>query len=326
MNKYDGFVFENSAVPEPDSADALASLESKQLKIEDAVEQVARGVLNGYYLWGRGGTGKSFHVQTTLERLGVPYEFFNGKLSEPAFCQLLSDKPAGLFLLEDLLLDSKTYELLKYALWGQRNKRGYEVRRVKPQTMRKSYDFVFEGQIILIMNRPLGGSFSTDALRSRVLCHRLEFTDEEMIALMREVSAEGFQHGSKAFRKWLRAKTEDGNGILSPEECQEVCEYIVERHRESRRGLDMRVLIKSFASRLASNNGIGSLHWKDRVEDHLSEVIQPELKENRAARITRETAIANEIAGLPRALRIAEWKKRTGKSEKAYYRRRDSKD
>jgi hypothetical protein len=54
----------------------------RQIKIvKDRVRGVVKGTYNGLYLYGRPGTSKSFSICSTLDTLGVKYEYSNGHLT-----------------------------------------------------------------------------------------------------------------------------------------------------------------------------------------------------------------------------------------------------
>lgn len=86
-----------------DRDDALrASLECKIQIIRDRVQGVAEGYTNGLYLWGEGGTSKSFTVEGTLQKLGRPNILTNSRLTGKGLFQLLHDHPDLVHVLEDV--------------------------------------------------------------------------------------------------------------------------------------------------------------------------------------------------------------------------------
>ena len=126
---------------------------------------------------------------------------------------------------------------------------------------------------------------------------------------MREISTRGYEHGE---------------GRLSPQECAEVSEYVIERCLGIGRNLDLRVLINAFHDRLQDRAGHAETPWQEMVESRLRErVVVTGTGESRAARIAREQRIAQEIAAMPipGAEKERLWSEKTTKSARAYYRR-----
>src|SRR4051812_366641 len=68
--------------------DLLASLDRKLQLVRDRVHSVARKYSNGFYLWGEGGTSKSYTVEETLEPL-CPYKLTNSRLTGKGLFTLL---------------------------------------------------------------------------------------------------------------------------------------------------------------------------------------------------------------------------------------------
>jgi hypothetical protein len=61
--------------------DLLDRLDAKLQLIRDRTQGVAEGYANGFYLWGEGGTSKSFTVEETLKRLGKAFKLSNSRLT-----------------------------------------------------------------------------------------------------------------------------------------------------------------------------------------------------------------------------------------------------
>jgi hypothetical protein len=123
---------------------------------------------------------------------------------------------------------------------------------------------------------------------------------------MRSVALEGFEYGAD---------------YLSPEECLTVAEYIIERMRSLARSLDMRVYVNGVKDFIQYKTGNSKTDWQDLIETSLRE--STVLRESRADAMNRECTVALEISGmkLSQAEKLALWKEKTGKSERAYWRR-----
>src|SRR3954453_13220015 len=80
----------------------LASLDDKLQLVRDRVRGVAEGYANGFYLWGEGGTSKSYKVEDTLKRLGKPFKLSNSRITGKGLFELLRDYPDVVHVLEDV--------------------------------------------------------------------------------------------------------------------------------------------------------------------------------------------------------------------------------
>src|SRR5579884_1645571 len=132
-------------------AELLASLEQKLQLIRDRVRGVAEGYANGFYLWGEGGTSKSFTVEETLKKLHKPFKLSNGRVTAKGLFQLMSEFPDVVHVLEDvetLFADKNSFGLLRSALWGQANEQERQERLIVWQTTTERKDFIFTGGII----------------------------------------------------------------------------------------------------------------------------------------------------------------------------------
>src|ERR1700733_3757483 len=109
----------------------LAALEHKLQLVRDRTRGVAEGYASGLYLWGDGGTSKSYTVEETLINLGKPYKLSNSRLTGKGLFQLLRDFPDVVHVLDDvetLFADKTSFGVLRSALWGQVGKNGRQER------------------------------------------------------------------------------------------------------------------------------------------------------------------------------------------------------
>ena len=111
--------------------------------------------------------------------------------------------------------------------------------------------FVFRGGLILISNRPLADMPELRALATRIEVHRLEVSEAEIIALMRELAAQGYRQRDK--------------NLLGPEECLQVTEHLLKECRASGCPLDLRLQQKSFQTYLQWGSEWSHSHWQDLV-------------------------------------------------------------
>ena len=195
---------ENRPPPDRDQ-EALASLEKKLHLVRDHVTAVAKGYKTGYYLYGPGGMGKSYTVLRHLESLDVPYQLFNSRMTAKGLFLTLQKAPDAIHVMEDmerLTKDPDAQGVLRSALWAQP---GHD--RVVTWTTATdgTQRFVFRGGLILISNRPLADLPELRAMATRIEVHRLEVSDAELAALMRELAGKGYRL--------------DGKVGIGPEEC-----------------------------------------------------------------------------------------------------------
>ncbi|WP_165253477.1 hypothetical protein [Paludisphaera soli] len=245
------------------------------------------------------------------------YKLFNSRMTGRGLYNALERFPDSVHVLEDMeqiTRDRGAQGVLRSACWGQRKDggRGPMERTVTWSTYKMEHSFVFTGGVIMIANKPLGDLPELQALKTRIACCQLRATDGELTAMMRRVAAGGCEHDGLA---------------MSPEECSEVCEFIVEQSRSLHRPLDMRLLDNGFKDYLAWRECLAGCHWKDMTATRLKErpttfAVAPDLG-TRADRKRRELEVAREIAARTgdRQERLRLWDERTGKSEPTLYRR-----
>src|ERR1700678_2177100 len=112
-----------------DDRELLARLEYKLQTIRDRVTGVAEGWHNGFFLWGEGGTSKSFTVEETLAGLNKAFKLTNSRLTGRGLFDLLRDFPDAVHILEDietLFADKNSFGVLRSALWGQTGDNGLQ--------------------------------------------------------------------------------------------------------------------------------------------------------------------------------------------------------
>lgn len=289
----------------------LVNLDNKLQFVRDRTQGVADGYINGFYLWGEGGTSKSYTVEETLKRLNTPYVLTNSRTTGKGLFKLLQEFPDAVHVLEDcetLFRDPNAHGVLRSALWGQAGRDGRRERLVTWQTAAGREEFVFSGGIILIANCPLDNVPTLRALRTRIPCVQFIPTNGEIAAKMRELSGRGHTDGPRS---------------LSPAACLEVTQEIVERSTRLKKNLDLRLLVGALQDRLQWEDGAAECHWRDLLDSRLKERVVPpaegggvrgELKE-------REYEVVRRIADYSPHERLEAWRKETGKSQAALYRR-----
>ncbi len=290
-------------------AEQLESLECKLQLIRDRVQGVAQGYYNGFFLWGEGGTSKSFTIEDTLNRLQVPYKVTNSRVTGKGLYDVLKAHPDTVHLIEDaetMSRDRNAHGVLRSALWGQTGPDGRQKRVVCWQTAHESDEFEFNGGIILVANRNLDDMAELRAVKTRIPCLQYVATNEEVGALMRQIAAKGHRHGPYT---------------LSPQRCLEVVGVITQFGSRLGRNLDLRLLVNTFNDRVQYENGAALTHWRDLLESRMREQVVVPSRGVRAERKNKELEVLRQVAHLPAPERLARWVQETGKSQAALYRR-----
>ncbi|MBX9679727.1 MAG: hypothetical protein K2X38_13270 [Gemmataceae bacterium] len=283
------------------SAELLEQLDMKLSVVRARTRSVALGYNTGFFLFGPGGSGKTFAVRGELETLDVPWTLHNSSMTAAGMFETLYDKPNDIHLLEDMeqvYSDKTAVGYLRSACWGDANMRK---RYVTKTTAKKRISFEFRGGIIILSNLPLGDCGHLRALGTRLNPAEFVPTEEEKAALMVRIASKG-KLG------------------LSPEACLEVCEFILEF--TNGRPLDLRLLDNSIGDRLMYDRRQSPVHWRDLVASRIEGSIEIP-KHSRAERVQAEREIAKRIFEQfsDRAERAKAWQEETGKSERALYRR-----
>lgn len=294
----------------------LENLEAKLQLVRDRTTSVAMGYTTGMFIFGDGGVGKSYTVLQELRRLKANFKVFNSRMTGRGLYNALEQYPDAIHVLEDMeqvTRDRGAQGVLRSALWGQRRDgdKGPMERPVTWTTFRMEHSFIFTGGIIMISNRPLDDIPELNAVKTRIAVVHLQASDPELRALMRCVAARGFEHEGKR---------------VTPPECLEICEFIIEQSLSLHRALDMRLLVNSFEDYLQWQESDAGCHWRDLVAARLRErptwFQEAVAVGGRAVRKEQELEIAREIKDLPREERMRVWSERTGgKSEPTLYRR-----
>jgi len=295
--------------------DPLVDLNSRLTVIRDRVRGVALGHHTGFYLFGRPGTSKTYTVKTTLDELGVKYVYVDGHLTAMGLFELLEEQPDRIIVLDDvsqLFTDKKALQILLAALGNQPDDR--HTRIIKYRRQGKDRTIRFSGGIIAISNLELHSQPLLEAVKSRVHYLKYSPTDEQLAALMMEVARHGWPITSPK---------------LTPGECLEVAVFLIGECQRLGVRLDMRLLVdKAFPDYLQHREGDTEAHWKDLVLTTLEEQLI-DLTHTKAEAPSRhaQKEIEHEIIRQlidefsDREEQVAAWIERTGKSERAFYRR-----
>lgn len=275
--------------------------------LRDRVRGVAERYHVGSYIVGRPGSSKTHTAKETLDSLDTPWILRNGRMSAMGLWELLHEHPEHTVVLDDissLFRDKGALQILLAALGGVAG----EPRTVTYRTKDQSKSFEFAGGIVAISNVPLTRDPLADALVSRVVRLEFEPTDEMLIAFMREQAIRGFED-------------------LTPEECQEVVEFVIERSKACDYRIDLRNMTKGWRDYRLDKHGKAKSPWQELVSSGLVRLIEPQVPGwgSRRERIEWERAFVRNLYDSfpddPRR-RVEEWKRVVGSGQDSMYRRK----
>jgi len=298
--------------PEQADREALASLDGKLAVIEDHVVAVHQRFQYGLYLYGEGALGKSYTVTRKLKDLEADFRTFNSRMTPKGLFMALRAAPDAIHLLEDmerLTSDRDAQGVLRSALWAQPD----ETRRVTWTTAEGTQHFEFRGGVIMLANRPLQNLAELKALASRVIVHKHEVTEAEMVAQVRRIASRGFARGGRT---------------LAPEQCEEVADFLIAACRRANWPVDLRLFDTSCLSYLQWDAGHSKTHWRDlvsiRVRESVSGFKEEQAVQSREERLASDREIVRDILAQAEepADQVRLWKDRTGKSQATFYNRK----
>jgi hypothetical protein len=288
--------------------DHLESIEDKMTHVADLVRGVTKHFATGLFLYGEGGTGKSYKVLEVLRDEKARYIYHNSRLTARGLVEALERSPADIHLIEDaetLMDDKKTFGVLRSALWSQ-SKEKPPVREITWTAHKTEIRFPFTGAIIVISNANLADEIpEVRAIKTRINVIKLDLSNEELLALQKKICLDGFQYG---------------DDFLTPDECLEVGEMIRTRLGELRRNLDLRLLQNGFKDRLQWKTGNSVKHWSELL---LGRIQERPIVVRRSDRVARdvETALKINAMKIGYKEKIALWERDTGhKGERSFYR------
>jgi hypothetical protein len=304
----------------------LQTYQKKSQLLCDRVVGVVTGRTTGLYVWGPGGTGKSYTVENTLREHQANFRLHNSRMDGRGLFTAVERDPDAVHVLEDcegMMKNRNVRGLLRSALWGQRDGGSGPMERVLTWPLgggKRELCCHFEGGLIIVANLPPADLPEMEAVTTRIPVIHLAASDAEVRAMMRHLARQGYEDA-------------EGNR-LTPAECLTIAEYVIGQCQGLDRSLDLRLLVNSYEDYLQWSNGEAGLHWQDlvatRVRQRPAGIRSPvEVADGvgtRAAIATRQQAdldIAREIATATAdpEERLRLWAERTGKSRATLYRR-----
>jgi hypothetical protein len=295
-----------------------AELQRRQAIVRDYVRGVARDYATGLYLYGRPGTAKTHTVRAVLEEeIKEIYTYQRGHLTPMGLFELLGVHRDEVIVLDDLGAILQSIVALQILLSALEHPTSRDrIRPVKYRRQGREERVDFGGGIICVSNKELQDEDMLGAFKSRVHTLNYDPSDAQLGALMLDLADRGWPSGS-------------ANPEITPEEARTVADYLIGEMLRLACPFDLRLLVnKAFPDFQQWKDGEAESDWRDLVtagiEEHLVAVRHSEEPPvSREARKEEERAIAQEIVRdhASRDDRVQAWIKRTGKSERAFYRR-----
>jgi hypothetical protein len=226
----------------------LSALEQRQRTLAHMVRMVARKISHCLFIFGsQGGIGKSLTCLRTLDEEGITPILINSHVTPLALYSLLfqyKDEQVIFFDDVDSMFSSMAHlGLLRSALWGNPRVVTYGSSQL-PSDLPPRFEFtsrcIFAANVLPMKNDAF------KAVLSRCDIFELSATNEEIIDLMRCVSAKGFQN-------------------LTPNDCSMVIDYIADNCED--RQISMRLLGPSL--RKLSYARSEGLDWRPLIKSQL---------------------------------------------------------
>jgi hypothetical protein len=228
------------------------SLEERQRLLAHHVRLVARGMANGLCVYGsRGGLGKTRVVLATLKEEGVEPVVLTGHCTPLAMYVALYEHPQSVVFLDDcdaMFRILPALGILRSALWE--GEKGSRLVNYNSSQLKIPSSFRFDGRIVFAVNTLPTRNHAFQAVLSRVDQFELSASNEEVLEMMRRLAEQGFE------------------GKLTPDECQEVVDFVAEF--SATRELSLRLLEPSYRKVLyAREEGVD---WRQLVASQLHEI------------------------------------------------------
>lgn len=280
----------------------LSALEQRQQLLSHHVRMVARKLSHALFVFGaQGGLGKSRTILKTLEAEAVQPILINSHITPLSLYATLyqyRDEQTIFFDDVDSMFSSMAHlGLLRSALWGTPRVVFYGSSQLPsdlPPRFEITSRFLFAANVIPKKNDAF------KAVLSRCDIFELSATNEEVLELMRAISAKGFRD-------------------LTPEDCQMVIDFIGENCDD--REISVRLLTPSLRKlQYARAEG---LDWRTLVKSQLQTLGRKQLATKRLDTKSHDLQVLREaLAKHPDSPQEQQtyWCSKTGKSRASFYR------
>ena len=280
----------------------LSALEQRQQLLSHHVKMVARKLSHALFVFGsQGGLGKSRTILRTLDAEGIEPVLINSHITPLALYGMLfqyREEQTIFFDDVDSMFGSMAHlGLLRSSLWGSPRIVTYGSSQLPsdlPPRFEITSRFIFAANVIPKKNDAF------KAVLSRCDIFELSATSEEVIELMRSISANGFRG-------------------LTPEDCNLVIDFMAE-HCEDRE-ISMRLLGPSLRKlQYARTEG---LDWRQLVKSQLQTLGRKQLATKRLDTKVHDLRILRETLNKhPESIQDQQtyWCQKTSKSRASFYR------
>ncbi len=296
----------------------LANLNCLQAILRDYGRGVARRYATGLYVFGRPGAAKTHTVRDLLQNeIGELYTYQRGHLTPMGLFELIAEHPDEVIVLDDLaaVLDNDiALQILLSALEHPAPNDRTRSRVVKYKRQGLDQRVYFSGGIICISNRQLHDDELLGAFKSRVHTLNYDPSDAQLGALMLRIAERGWPHSSRQ--------------EIRPDEARTVAYFLIEEMLRLGCRFDLRLFVnKALPDYQQWKDDETESDWRDlvsvSVQEHVVAIGHAEARPSREARKQDEHALLREILRehVSRDDRVRVWTERTGKSERAFYRR-----
>ena len=279
----------------------LSALEQRQQLLAHHVKMVARKLSHALFVFGsQGGLGKSRTIFRTLDEEGVRPLIVNSHctpLSLYSTLYLFKDETVIFFDDVDSMFSSMAHlGLLRSALWGNPRVMTYGSSQL-PSDLPPYFEFT--SRCIFAANCIPQKNDAFKAMLSRCDVFELSATNEEVIDLMRSVSAQGFRG-------------------LTPADCSMIIDFIAENCADKE--ISMRLLGPSLRKLLYARSE--GLDWRPLVKSQLTTLGRKQQFTKRLDNTTRDVRVLKEaIAQYPEVKdQQAYFCAETKKSRATFYR------
>lgn len=232
----------------------LLEFERQRDFIRDRTRSVAERYQNGCFLVGRAGTGKTHLVREVLDQCKVLWTYRNARMSAMGLYSLLEEHSEYTIVVDDIgsLFDQRAaLQILLAALGGRPGCPRPVTYTIKEKSERKSFDF--GGSIIAISNVRLRRDPLTDAVVSRIPVLEHNPTDVQIAAFMRQQAQKGYED-------------------LTPAECREVVEFVVQASRQNDYPLDLRWMERGWQDFRLAKHGKALRSWQELITSSMKTI------------------------------------------------------
>jgi hypothetical protein len=188
----------------------------------------------------------------------------------------IAEHPEHVLVLDDigsLFKNEQALQILLAALDGDPG----EPRLVSYKSKDEDLQVWFSGGIIAISNIALRHDPLARALGSRIASLEHEPTDDEIAAFMRHLARKGYK-------------------ALSPNECLEVAEFVIDETRECDQRLDLRHLTKAWDDFRQYKDGKAETPWQELVRTSLHKLLSEPIQSlSKQEEIERHRKLVREL-------------------------------